>query len=94
MAEVYKSTLAGETTQHFLQFLVMFKQQSLLALGRHPHPPAGAPPPNLALAKAFLQHLNAIRERSRGNLLPEEENFFDQTLAELEQHYQEVTAAQ
>jgi hypothetical protein len=91
MAEVYKSTLSGETTDHFLQFLVMFKQQCLLSLGRHPNPPPGAPPPNLALARVFLQHLGAIRERTRGNLTPAEESFLEQTVSDLEQRYTDAT---
>ena len=37
MAEVQKSTEAGEFTQLFIQFLMMQQQQALLALGKHPN---------------------------------------------------------
>lgn len=91
MAEVFKSTEAGETTQHFVQFLMMYHQQTLLALGRHPNPAPHAPPPNLPLAKAFIQHLGAIQERTRGNLSAEEQNVLASTVSSLQGQYQEVT---
>lgn len=90
MAEVFKTTDAGESAQHFVQFLMMFQQQALLAMGRHPKSPPGAPPANLDLAKAFILQLGAIRERTRGNLSASEQTMLETALSGLERTYAEV----
>jgi len=87
MAEVQKNTLAGENVAHFIQFLMMQQQQTLLALGAHPNPPAGAPPANYALAKALLDQLGAIEERTRGNLSADEQNLFSTVMTNLRNAY-------
>lgn len=91
MAEVQRSTLAGESIAHFIQFVMMHQQQTLLALGAHPNSPAGAPPPNLALAKAFIDQLSAIQERTHGNLAPEEESALSRSLSTLRAVYVQKT---
>jgi Domain of unknown function (DUF1844) len=90
MAEVQKTTEAGEITQRFIQFLLMQQQQALLALGKHPNPPPGAPPPNFVLAKVFIDQLSAIREKTRGNLTTEELGVFNNVLSGLQMHYAEA----
>lgn len=91
MAEVQKTTEAGEFTQLFIQFLMMQQQQALLALGRHPNPPPGAPPPNLQLGKVFIDQLGMIREKTRGNLTPDESQLLSQVLSTLQMAYLEAT---
>jgi len=76
-------------TQLFLQFVMIQGQQALLALGRHPNPPPGAPPPNLALGKALVDQLGMIREKTRGNLTAAEEELLDTTLSGLRIAYVE-----
>jgi hypothetical protein len=93
MAEVQKNTLAGESIHHFVQFIMMHQQQTQLALGAHPNPPRTPPPPNYGLAKAFIDQLSAIKERTRGNLTPEEENMINNSLATLEALYLEKTGS-
>ncbi len=93
MAEVQKSTNAGETTQHFIQFVMMQQQQALHALGRHPNRPAGAPGTNLDLAKAFIDQLAAIRTRTEGNLSPDEAHLLTTVIVNLETAYLEVRGA-
>lgn len=90
MAEVQKSTEAGEFTQLFIQFLMMQQQQALLALGKHPKAPPGAPPPNLQLGKVFIDQLGMIREKTRGNLNPDEEQLLNKVLADLQLMYLEA----
>jgi hypothetical protein len=87
MAEVQKNTLAGESIAHFVQFIMMHQQQTLLALGAHPNPPGTPPPPNLGLAKAFIDQLGAIRDRTRGNLTADEESMINNSLATLQALY-------
>ncbi len=91
MAEVQKTTEAGEITQRFIQFILMQQQQALLALGRHPNPPPGAPPSNLTLAEIFIDQLGAIREKTRGNLTKEEQDLLNSVIAGLQMNYAEVT---
>jgi len=93
MAEVQKTTLAGETAQHFVEFIIMHQQQTLLAMGKHPNPPAKAPPPNLALAKAFIDQMSAIRDRTRGNLTPDEDRLLQTALTGLQMSFVEATRA-
>ena len=93
MAEVFKSTESGETTQLFIQFVMMQHQQTLFALGKHPTPPPNAPPANHALAKAFIDQLGMIREKTVGNLNADEERVIDAVLSELRLKYVEVTEA-
>lgn len=94
MAEVFKSTDAGETTQRFIQFVMMQHQQTLFALGRHPSPPPNAPPANHALARAFIEQLAMIGEKTRGNLNGDEQRVLEQALSELRMKYVEVTTAE
>jgi hypothetical protein len=90
MAEVFKTTDAGEITQQFMQFILMHQQQALLALGKHPNPPPGAPGPNLVLAKIFIDQLSAIREKTRGNLSNDEASVLNNVLSSLQMQYAET----
>lgn len=93
MAEVFKTTDAGEMTQLFIQFVMMQHQQTLFALGRHPSPPPQAPPANLALAKAFIDQLGMIALKTHGNLNADEKRVLETALGELRMKYVEVTEA-
>lgn len=91
MPQVQQTDQSGEMTQLFIQFVMMQHQQTLFALGKHPSTPPNAPPPNPALAKAFIDQLAMIREKTRGNLLPDEERVIDTALGELRLKYVEAT---
>ena len=91
MALVQKSTESGETTQLFIQFVMMQQQQALLALGRHPNTPAGEPPKNVTLAKVFIDQLGMIRQKTDGNLNPAEHEVLSNVLSELEAVYLDVS---
>jgi hypothetical protein len=91
MAEVQKSTDAGEMTQLFIQFMMMQQQQALLALGKHPNPPPGAPKPNLQLGKVFVDQLGMLRQKTQGNLTSDEDQLFASVLSNLQLAYVEAT---
>ncbi|MDB6173560.1 MAG: hypothetical protein JWL59_2871 [Chthoniobacteraceae bacterium] len=90
MAEVQKTTVSGETTQKFIQFIMMQQQQALLALGRYPNPPPGLPPSNLGLARVFIDQLSMIRVKTAGNLNGDEQHLLNSVLTSLEEAYQEL----
>jgi len=91
MPQVQKTDQSGEMTQLFIQFVMMQHQQTLFALGKHPNTPPNAPPANPSLAKAFIDQLGMIREKTRGNLTADEERVIETTLAELRAKYVEAT---
>lgn len=93
MAEVQKTTEAGEMTQLFIQFVMMQQHQALLALGRHPNPVPGSPPANLSLGKALVEQLAMIQQKTRGNLTPDEEGLLNTALTNLQTAYVEAKKA-
>ncbi len=94
MAEVYRPTETGETSQLFVQFVQMQQQQALFAMGKHPNTPPNAPPPNLGLAKAFVDQLCAVREKTRGNLSAEEQGLLNSAISGLQTKYLEAVNEQ
>jgi len=55
----------------------------LIHLGETPHPETQKSEPNLVLARQSMDLLGVLREKTRGNLTPAEEKFFDSLLADL-----------
>ena len=66
MAEVQTSTQSGEMSQRFIEFVMMQAQQASLFLGRIPSPQSGKTEVLLEPAKLFIDHLEMIREKTRG----------------------------
>jgi len=91
MAEFQRSKQTSELTETFLQFVMMHTQQALLALGKHPSKPAGAPPPNLQLGKVFIDHLAMLRTKMEGNLAADEQSAIDNAIAHLQKALVEAT---
>ena len=91
MAEFQRSTQNNELTETFLQFILMQTQQALLALGKHPSKPAGAPPPNLQLGKVFIDHLSMLRTKMEGNLSSEEQSAISNAITHLQNAFVEAT---
>jgi hypothetical protein len=86
MAEVQTTTESGQTTEVFIQFVMMHSQQTLLALGQH----RGATAPgtkNLALAKIFIDQLAMIESKTRGNLSADETRVLTKALESLRQAF-------
>ena len=93
MPEVQKTTESGETTQLFIQFVMMQQQQALLALGKHPTV-AAAGAKNLILAKMFIDQLAMNRQKTAGNLRRDEEQLLSNTIQTLQAAYLEVAKSQ
>ena len=90
MAEYQRTAQTSELTETFLQFLMMHTQQALLALGKHPTRPTGAPPPNLQLGKAFVDHLIMLRMKMEGNLSGDEQNAVNNAITHLQNAFVEA----
>ena len=90
MAEVQKTTLSGELSQRFIEFVVMHAQNAALFLGQIPNPKTGEPEVNLDLARMFIDQLAMIQEKTRGNLTNEEAKVLSNALSNLQMAYVEV----
>ena len=91
MAEVQKTTLSGELSQRFIEFVIMHAQNAALFLGQIPNPKSGEPEVNLDLARMFIDQLAMIQEKTRGNLTGEEAKVLSNALSNLQMAYVEVS---
>ena len=84
MAEVQTSPQSGEMTRRFIEFVLMQAQQIALLLGQIPGPEGKPLEPNLPVARMFIDQLEMIREKTRGNLTSEESGVLNKVLADLQ----------
>src|SRR6266853_3053528 len=93
MAEVQKTTLSGELSQRFIEFVVMHAQNAALFLGQIPNPKTGEAEINLDLARMFIDQLEMIQEKTRGNLTNEETTVLRNALSNLQMAFVEASGA-
>ena len=67
----------------FTTVLLGFASSALIHMGVQANPDSGTVSPDAALAREVLDLLALLREKTRGNLTPEEERFFDSLLTDL-----------
>src|SRR6267154_846901 len=91
MAEVQKTVQTGEMTQRFIEFVMMHAQNAALFLGQIPNPKTGQPEINLDLARMFIDQLEMIQEKTRGNLTNEEAMVLRNTLSNLQMAFVEAS---
>lgn len=77
----------------FTTFLVSLGSSAFVHLGDAPHPETGKPEVNLPLAHQTIDLLALLREKTRGNCTPEEDQVFETLLTDLRLRYVEKTAA-
>lgn len=92
MAEILKTPQLGEMTQRFIEFVMMQAQQAALFLGRIPNPQTGKPEVRLDVAKLFIDQLEMIREKTRGNLSNQESEILAGVLSDLQMAYVEASS--
>jgi hypothetical protein len=92
MAEIQQSTNAADLTQRLIELVMMNAQQASLCLGLMAHPSTGKPEVNLEAARMFIDHLEIIREKSRGNLTKDEEKILGSVLSELQMAFVQVAS--
>jgi hypothetical protein len=91
MAEVQKTVQTGEMTQRFIEFVMMHAQNAALFLGQIPNPKTGEAEINLDLARMFIDQLEMIQEKTRGNLTNEETMVLRNALSNLQMAFVEVS---
>ena len=77
-------------TQRFIAFVMMLGQQAGLFLGKIPHPETGKTEVNLDAAKLFIDQLEMLREKTRGNLSQQESDILTGVLSDLQMMYVQV----
>lgn len=83
MAEIQKADHSGEMTRRFVEFVMMQAQNAALFLGEIPNPATGRPEVNLDLARMFIDQLEMIAAKTKGNLSPDEDEILASTLTQL-----------
>lgn len=83
MPEVQHSTQSGEMAQRFIELVMMQAQQAAMFLGRLPVPGGEKPEVNLEYARMFIDQLEMLQEKTRGNLSNEETQVLNGVLADL-----------
>ncbi len=91
MAEYqHTPTSAGETTQRFIEFVLMHAQNAAFMLGQIPHPQTGKPEVNLDMAQLLIDQLAMIAEKTAGNLNSDEQRILHGTLSQLQMAFVEA----
>jgi len=91
MPEVQKTVQTGEMTQRFIEFVMMHAQNAALFLGQIPNPKTGEAEINLDLARMFIDQLEMIQEKTRGNLTNEETTVLRNALSNLQMAFVEAS---
>jgi hypothetical protein len=73
----------GQVPIDFTAFLLGLASSALIHMGATAHPDTGRIDRDETLARQSLDLLALLREKTRGNLSPEEERFFDSLLTDL-----------
>ena len=93
MPEVQKTVQTGEMTQRFIEFVMMQAQNAALFLGQIPNPKTGEAEINLDLARMFIDQLEMIQEKTRGNLTNDESMVLRNALSNLQMAFVEASGA-
>lgn len=77
---------AGEMTE-FMAVLMEFATPAFIHLGLAEHPSTGRPEINLPAAQQAIEMLRVLREKTTGNLIEDEDEFFEGLLADLRMRF-------
>ena len=91
MPDIQKTVQTGEMTQRFIEFVMMHAQNAALFLGQIPNPKTGEAEINLDLARMFIDQLEMIQEKTRGNLTNEEAMVLRNALSNLQMAFVEAS---
>ncbi|MDZ4815489.1 MAG: DUF1844 domain-containing protein [Verrucomicrobiota bacterium] len=81
MAEIQRSSgNQSEVTARFIDMIMMNAQQALLYLGKIPHPQTGRAEVNVEVGRIFIDQMEIIEIKTRGNLNADEKSALNQAL--------------
>ncbi len=94
MAEFQEAPIGqSQLAQRFIEFVMLQAQQTSIFLGKIPNPTTGKTTQNLEAARIFIDQLEMLREKTRGNLSTEESEILGHILSDLHFGYVEATTA-
>ncbi len=77
----------------FSSLIFPFYTQALMKLGLMENPQTNQMEENLDYARRLIDLLDLLKDRTKRNLQPEEENFLEAVLSQLKMHYLNKTQA-
>jgi hypothetical protein len=77
----------------FANMVVQQTNMALVFLGKVPHPESGQKIPDLDAARMFIDQLEMLEVKTKGNLNPQEQKLLKQSLAMLHMAFVEVASA-
>lgn len=77
---------------HFLSLVMMMASAAWQQLGKVPNPMSGKVEKDLAHAQMSIDLLVMIREKTKGNLSPEEDKMLSNTVSDLQLNYADEAA--
>ncbi len=86
------STPNATPDPHFARLLTSLVQNAALFLGQIPHPETGQPHVDLDVARQFIDEIEALEHKTRGNLTQQESGFLHQAIQGLQLAYVELAA--
>ena len=90
MAEVQRDTLGStEDTLRFLDMVGLFGTQAMIGLGKLANPATGKAEKNLPAARLFIDTLEMLESKTKGNLNSDETKVLHATLTDLRLMYVE-----
>ena len=94
MAEVQRDNLGSrEDTLRFLDMVGLFGTQSMIALGKMINPMSGKAEKNLLAARLYIDTLEMLEHKTRGNLTGDESKVLQATLTDLRMMFVEESKA-
>jgi hypothetical protein len=82
-----------ENPASFANFLMSLVSQAAAALGAMPHPVTGQRSLDLEMGKHWIDVLLMLREKTKGNLHPQENRLFEGLLGDLQMQYVQLMRA-
>jgi hypothetical protein len=94
MSEIQSSTQQGsQLSQRFIEFVMLQGQQAAFSMGLIPHPATGETAINLEAARIFIDHLELLHEKTKGNLSQDEETILNRILSQLQLDFVQVSGS-
>jgi len=94
MAEVQTDTLgSNESKLRFLDMVALFGTQAMIALGKLANPATGKADKNMPAARLFIDTLEMLEQKTKGNLDGDETKVLQATLTDLRMMFVEESKA-